>query len=428
MKNFTILVSLIFSTFCSVVSAQVFSNGVYVLNEGGFAANNASVSFLSNTGELQNNIFSFVNAGTSLGDTAQYMAFNGTRAYIVLNGSGSIRVVNRYTFELEQTITGFVNPRYIAFYQGSLFVSCWGDPVNSFDDYVAVVDVATNLITTTISVAEGPERMIEKSGKIYVAHFGGYGFGSSVSVIDVVNLAVLSTIAVGDVPNSLVENDGVLYVLCGGKPSWSGAETFGSLTKYDLNLNTIITTIAFSNQHPSNLRIDEENLYYSAENNIYTVNVSSATLPNEPLIVITQPQGAYGVYGMDIIDSKIYVADAGNFSENGRAYIYSNEGVLLNTFIVGVIPNGFYKVEPNLSQLKFNTPQIVAVYPNPTSEYFHLNVEKQASIKIYDISGRLVKVHNYTGNAVEVLDLKKGLYLVEITIESQVLTKTIIIN
>jgi hypothetical protein len=428
MKYFHILVSSILFTFCSVVSAQVFSNGVYVLNEGGFSAGNATVSFISNANELQNNIFSTVNSGNSLGDTAQHMAFDGTRAYIALNGSGSIRVVNRYTFELEETITGFVNPRYIAFYQGSLFVSCWGDPVNSLDDYVAVVDLATNLITNTISVAEGPERMIEKNGKIYVAHFGGYGFGATVSIIDAFTLMVLSTIDVGDVPNSLAENNGVLYVLCGGKPSWSGAETFGSLVKYDLNTNSTLATIAYPNQHPSNLRIDGENLYYSSENGIYKTIVSFLIVPNVPLITTVNQQGVYGVYGLDIIDSNIYVADAGNFSSQGSAYVYSNDGALLNTFTVGVIPNGFYKAVTNLAVSDFNSSSNIIAYPNPTNDSFYLNTEKQASLKMFDITGRLVKTENYDGTAIDVLGLKNGIYLIEIRIENQTITKTIIVN
>ena len=97
------------------ISQGDFENGVFVLNEGGFNSNSAEVSFLSENGTLEHEIYNAVN-GSILGDVAQSIGFEGNKAYIVVNNSNLIRVVNRYTFELIATISsGLQNPRHIVF-------------------------------------------------------------------------------------------------------------------------------------------------------------------------------------------------------------------------------------------------------------------------------------------------------------------------
>src|SRR5689334_21519278 len=93
-----------------------YANGVLILNQGNFGAGNSEVSFLSNDMQMEHNIFSGVNPDLELGDTGQSIGFHGDLAYIVMNFSEKIEVVNRYTFQHVATISeGFINPRYIAF-------------------------------------------------------------------------------------------------------------------------------------------------------------------------------------------------------------------------------------------------------------------------------------------------------------------------
>src|SRR5690606_28464601 len=102
--------------------------GYFVLNEGTFGNADASVTFIGDNGVVHPDIFQTV-TGNPLGDLAQSMAFEGDNAYIVVNGSNKIEVVNRFTFESEATLSSSLeNPRYIAFANGKGFVSNWGDP------------------------------------------------------------------------------------------------------------------------------------------------------------------------------------------------------------------------------------------------------------------------------------------------------------
>ena len=322
-----------------------YDNGVLILNQGGFGNGNASVSYLSeDMNTFQNNIFSLVNPSIILGDTAQDIGFYNDLAYIVLNASNKIEVVNRYTMVHIATIsTGLSNPRYIAFANGKGYVTNWGNGTNANDDFIAVLNLSNNSVASTISVAEGPEKIIEEDNKLYVAHSGGFNYGNTISVINTSTNTVATTITVGDVPNSLEEENGILYVLCGGKSAWSGAESAGKLVKINLSTNTVSSSIDFAEttDHPSNLVIENNRLYYTLDSDIFRMNLSANTIPTEALFSTTS-QGVYGVYSFAVENNRIYVGDALDYSSNGKVYVYSLTGALLSSKTVGVIPAGFY--------------------------------------------------------------------------------------
>jgi len=331
-----------------------FDSGVLILNQGGFGHDDASVSYLSaDFSRFENDIFSAANPDVVLGDTAQDICFNGAFAYIILNGSNKIEVVNRYTMKSITTIeTGLSNPRYMAVYNGKGYVTNWGSGVNPTDDYVAVINLSTDVVTGAIPVVEGPERIIEAGGKLYVAQTGGYGYGNQISVINPANNAV-STILVGDVPNAMQEKDGFLWVSCGGKPSFAPAETSGGLVKINLATNTVANSYFYSNEvgavkkHPANLVINGTSAFYTIDSGVYKFDLSAAAIPATPAFT-TVDQGDYGVYSFAIKGYHIYVGDAGDYIHNGHVYLYSlgaggqSLGTLEETYQVGVIPAGFY--------------------------------------------------------------------------------------
>ena len=325
-----------------------YENGALILNQGNFGQGNASISFLSNDlSTFQNNIFALVNPTVILGDTAQDIGFNNDLAYVVLNVSNKIQIANRYTLQNVGTIsTGLTNPRYITFANGKAYVTCWGNASNTADDYVAVINLTTNTVSSTIPVVEGPERILLNNGKLYVAQKGGYGYGNKITVIDANTNSVLNTITVGDVPESMRIIGTSLYVICSGNPSYipasAGVQSAGKFVKVDLATNTVTSTLSFTTtEHPSNLDFYNNEIYYTLDEKIFKTTAAATALPTTPLFSTT-PQGAYGIYSFEVENSKIYIGDAGNYSSNGKVYVYSLAGVLQNTRTVGVIPTGFY--------------------------------------------------------------------------------------
>lgn len=329
-----------------------YDNGFLILNQGGFGHNDASVSYVSSDFAIaQNDIFSVVNPSITLGDTGQDVGFNGEYAYIVLNGSNKIQIVNRYTMKNVGSInSGLKNPRYITFANGKGYVTNWGDGGVATDDYVAVIDLSANKVSSSIPVIEGPERIVENAGKLYVAHKGGYSYGNKISIIDAKTNNVSTTITVGDVPDNLIVKDGTLWVACAGNPSYVSSpsvETASQIVKVNLSTNTVSGTIAYSDatKHLSNLVLDGNDAYYTIDADIYKMSTTAESLPTTPAFSTTA-QGVYGVYSFAVHRNHIYVGDAGNYKNNGKVYVYAltspSVGALEKTFEVGVIPAGFY--------------------------------------------------------------------------------------
>ncbi len=77
-----------------------YDNGVFILNEGNFFSANASLSYVSNDlATFQNDIFKIVNSPATLGDVAQSMRFGGDKAFIVVNNSNEVEVVESLYFK-----------------------------------------------------------------------------------------------------------------------------------------------------------------------------------------------------------------------------------------------------------------------------------------------------------------------------------------
>jgi YVTN family beta-propeller protein len=321
-----------------------FDNGILVLNQGNFGSGNAAVSFLQNDfSTSQNNIFATINPSITLGDTAQDIGFYNDLAFIVVNGSNKIEIVNRYTFIHVASINlGLNNPRYIAFCNGKGYVTNWGDGTNMTDDFVAVLNLENYAVSATIPVVEGPEKIVVKDKNLYVAHQGGYGFGNSISVINATSNTVLKTINVGDVPNSLRIEGSNLYVLCAGKPSYADQETNGAFVKINLTDNMVTSTLNFLNlKHPANLNIYNSQVYYNIGNQIFKTELSATTLPTAAFLSFDAAAMTY-LYNFEVENNSIFAADAMDFNANGKVYIYSLDAKLQKTFTVGIAPAGFY--------------------------------------------------------------------------------------
>lgn len=316
---------------------EAFENGILITNEGPFNNGSGNITYVSDDyATVAQNIYRTVN-GTELGNIVQSMGFSDDKAYIVVSNSAKIMIANRYTFQSVDSIkTGLDNPRYFVGTDSNKgYVSNWGDPNDNTDDYIAVVDLRTNTISTTIPVAFGPERMVSYNNKIYVAHQGAFGQNNLVSVIS--GNSVESTITVGDVPNSMVISGNTLYVLCGGNPSYAVTETAGSIVKIDLTTGQVSQTFTLgTTEHPTSLTMDGTNLFYSLDGKVYELDSSSITLPGTSII-----DGFF--YTLQAKDGKLYAADAKDYASKGSLLIYDlSTNQQIQDFQTGIVPGGIY--------------------------------------------------------------------------------------
>ncbi len=329
----------------NVVNPLTYENGILVLNQGNFGAGNASVSFISeDLTKVQNGIFGTVNEVDALGDTAQSIAFNGDIAYIVMNGSQKIEVVDRYTFESIATIGGLdqtdlLNPRYMAIANGKGYVTNWGEGTDPEDDFVAVINLKNNTVETKIPVSEGPERLLVKDHFLYVALLGGFNFNHSVAVVDATSNTVTDTITVGQGPNSLqLDADDNLWVMSGGKPAYTNAETAGELNKIDTATHTVTETFTFApTEHPGGLCYENDILYYSIAGSIFKMDVSDTAIPLQAEFTGTN------FYDMIVHEGKLYGTDAKDFASSGSLEIYDlSDNSLMDSKKVGINPGAVY--------------------------------------------------------------------------------------
>ena len=310
-------------------SLGTYDKGVLVVNEGNFGTPNGSISYLSNDFSVfQNGIYATENNGEALGDVVQSISFKDDKAFIVVNASNVIQVVNRYSFKKVATITqGLNKPRYSTSSNGKLFVT------NSGTKSVSVYDLSTFAFITNIEIDKAVEKIVAANNKIYVQN-GAFGTGSNVTVIDAATNTISTTIEVGAGVNSMEEKNGILYVMCGNN---DGSSLYRINTETDTK--SVIETILL--KKATNMDVDGNNIFYTVGSGVYAMPIQATSFTNLPLFSVAD-NGFSTFYGFAVIDGFVFSADANGFTQDGTMKIYNVNGAVLKTFNTKVGPNGFY--------------------------------------------------------------------------------------
>ena len=306
-----------------------FSSGVFVINEGNFGSADGSISFISSEGIVQNNIFSENNASLPLGDVVQSMYVNDKTAFIVVNNSNKVEVVDVNEMQLLHTISGVSLPRYMITEGDYGYISEWV----SFSDpgRISILDLDTYEILDTINVGFGAEAMIIRDSKLYV----GNNFENTVSIIDLSILKIIQTISVGSSPAAMVlDENGDLWVICSGDYTANN----GSLVRLDSN-DEVIQEISLGMNVSGKLvtNLDSSILYFYGGTTLYSYAVG-----DDSYNTFIENTSAISFYGLGVSpDGDVYIGDSMGFQSLGRVYIYDQTGQEKEKFEVGRGPNGF---------------------------------------------------------------------------------------
>ncbi|MEI2748855.1 MAG: YncE family protein [Ferruginibacter sp.] len=321
------------------------AKGVYVLSEGGFGGNNATLAYRSAaTGTVSGNFYLQQNPllSSGLGDLANDMVVYGGKMYIVMNGSGNVTVLNAQTGALISKIS-FLNgttnksPRYAVGTKGKLFVT-------AYDNTVSVIDTTSLSITNSITVGPNPEGIATTGNYLYVANSGAFNFpdvDSTVSVIDLTTLTEIKKITVGKNPNKVeVSTNGDVYVSAYGNFGTipAGISVINSAT------NTLKRTLGTGFEY-SHVRISGEIAYfhnnYGGSGTAKVYNTTTETIVRNEFVTdgtsITVP---YGI-NVDEQNGDVYIADAKDFTSSGEVTCFDKNGVKKFMFSVspGINPN-----------------------------------------------------------------------------------------
>ncbi len=324
-----------------VTPLGAFENAAFIVCEGNFGSNDASIYAIKND-TLQEEIFAEAN-GRPLGDVAQSMTIIGDKAYIVVNNSGKIEVVNINTFKSEGTAKGFSFPRYVAERNDNeIFVSTGNVSDNS---YVYVVNCSSLEKTDSVKAGTGPNAMVVSNGKLFVANMGGWSNDSTVTVIDINSLSVLKTVTVGDVPADMeIDAQGNVLVLCKGLTKYNydtegtylGEEIVSnsSIVKLDASSYAVSTIKSFDHQialFAENLMAYNNGTIYYLDGGAYRMSENGGSETK-----LMEDVNAYGI-SFDSEENKFWVVST-PFSTTHTATLYNSDGTLVKSYNVGNFP------------------------------------------------------------------------------------------
>ncbi len=334
------------------LNLNVKNKAVFISNEGNFMYGNASLSYYNpDTKEVINDVFYNTNA-LPLGDVAQSVCIHDSLAYIVVNNSGKIYVINSNSFKYVNKITGLVSPRNIFFVDDNkAYIS------DLYSKKIYIYDKQINQIIGNINIDNGNTEFSQHNSEMFVkvgdkVYVNSWSYDNKVLVINSKTDVLIDSISVGKQPNSMVvDKNNCLWVLSdGGFSGSSFGQEKASLSIINTNNDSIINKLIFSdiNASPSHLCINstKDSLFFIygswsgnvSNSGIYTMSIYDTELPELPLI----PGGNKRIYGLSVsFDNEIYFSDALDFSQNGVVYRYTTNAQAIDTFKVGINPGGF---------------------------------------------------------------------------------------
>lgn len=323
------------------------SQGVFIVNEGNFMYGNASLSYYDpSKKEILNNVFFETNA-LPLGDVAQSIAIRDSLAYIVLNNSGRVYVMNIHTFEKAGKITGLTSPRYMHFVNDrKAYIT------DLYARSITVVNPQTQEITGTINV-NNPESAFYQHSTEQMVQYGSWvfincwSFDNHILVIDTHTDQWVETLEVPIQPNSMVlDKNHKLWVLTdggyAGNPFGHEAPALICIDAETRETERIFHFDLHDSPRSLTLNAKGDTLYFI---NQHVWRYAIETEPN-PVRIITSPYASHhtgGFYGLgvDPNTSEIYVGDAIDFVQNGMVYRFSPDATPIDTVLVGIGPGAF---------------------------------------------------------------------------------------
>ena len=303
---------------------------ILIINEGNFGNGSGSISLYSPQSKAINNNLFFQTNGTPIGNVAQSAYQIDNKAYITINNSNKIEVIDINNFSSLHTITGFNSPRYfLPINQSTAYVT------DLYSNSIQVVDLNSNSISGNIIVNGWTEKLLIHNDSVYVCDMTN----DNLLIINPNNHSLVDSIKVGENPNSIViDKDNKIWIMCSGGFS----STNPQLIKFNPQNRTIESTFVFSDisKSPGNLDINSSgDLLYYIKTDVYAMGIYDNSLTTTP--IINSNGNNFYELGISPIDNDIYVSDAIDYIQNGVIFRYSSTGNLMHQFNSGVIPGDF---------------------------------------------------------------------------------------
>ena len=365
---------------------------LFVLNEGGLGANNATLDVLRlPRGMYVRSAFRKMNPAVSggLGDVGNDIAVYGEELWMVINNSGIVEVVSAFD-ETEIAAIPVPTPRNIAFDDNYAYVTSWAGAYASgtYDDKgvytitdssnpkgcVFRINLKTKKVEGTVEVGLQPEGIAFYGGRLYVANSGGissqlpplYAYDNTLSIIDAASFKLVQTVEVAvNLKSVWSDGKGAVYVTSMGN-FWD-AHT-GLYVLYADNPSKVALVGSGTAIKPEALHVScsyladgavycigtEDEFNWSVPHNYYIWSCKITDYASGECTISLYPQTLSGTpYGMAVVkasgaeaDSKHYLVlgDAGDYFNPGTVSCYAlefNDGEKYWSVNAGVCPGHF---------------------------------------------------------------------------------------
>ena len=340
---------------------------LFVLNEGGMGANNATLDFLRfSDGNYITGAFRKMNPSVveGLGDVGNDIAVHGDELWMVVNNSGIVEVVSAKD-ETEIAAIAVPTPRNLAFDDRYAYVTSWAGAYATgiYDEngnytitdsknpkgQVYRIDLKTKKVAGSVEVGYQPEGIACYAGKLYVANSGGissqlppdYAYDNTVSIIDTKSFKVTESVPVQiNLKSVYSDGKGNIYVTTLGDywsihsglyrigPSMEGGASVSKVADY-VSVSALFGDTVYCIGTDSEFDWSAPHVYKSwsvqgGNKKDWTLNVTTAT--------------PYSLYALDA--DTFFVGDAGDYFNPGTVSCYY-KGAQRWSADAGVFPGHF---------------------------------------------------------------------------------------
>lgn len=319
--------------------------GVFITNEGNFTYGNASLSFYNpQSKQVLNQVFKEAN-GFPVGDVLQSMVLMDSLAFLVVNNSGKILVINANTFRHAGIISGLVSPRQMLIVNaGKAYIS------DMYANAITIINPRTYTKTGTIPLKKGSESMVKYGNYVFVSNWSKQ---NTIQRIATATDKLVDSLVVTKQPNSMVlDRNNKLWVLSdGGLASLPGGKVKACLTRVNPETFKIEKEYVFPdlNSAPTRLCMNsrKDTLFFlngswgsSVTNGgVYRMPVNSDVLPTAPFI--PENNKLFYALGVDPRNGDIFLSDAIDYQQPGWVFRYSSGATVIDSFKTDIIPSSF---------------------------------------------------------------------------------------
>ena len=237
---------------------EIQTSGLFIVNAGNFMYDNASLSFYDKDSmKVLNQVFYRTN-NVPLGDVGQSMIIRGDKAYVVVNNSGKIYVIDVHSFEYLGKIAGLGSPRYIHFVNDSkaYVTDLYAKAINIVDPISYEVTGSIDVSNPASDYYQHPTEQMVQYGRYVFTNC--WSFDNQVLMIDTQTDELIDSIEVALQPASMVlDKNNKLWVLSDGSfPESTFGHEQAALTKIDAETRLIEKVIRFNMEDsPSRLSL-----------------------------------------------------------------------------------------------------------------------------------------------------------------------------